>query len=307
MSTENKDKRSKRLLFILILGLLLLNVGLIYNLVTKDKELKSTETELVDTKEELEELQLVEEELRMNLAEKSGQNEQLDSIIEVRNAELQSKVSQIRTMLRSGNVTKAELNKAQGEISGLKTQVEALTAEIEELSKENQYLKDENYVMQKKVEAGNEKVAEMVVVNTELTKQVAVGSRIFLKGLDVKPMRDAVFEDFKTTDKLSRLDKIEIDYTLANNDLAEKGEKMLFFQVVTPSKSTLHNNKAGSGTFNFDGGERLYTVKKVVNFQNSNESGSFSIPKTEGMTAGRYVVNVFSENHKMGTAEFTLK
>lgn len=57
----------------------------------------------------------------------------------------------------------------------------ALEAEIEELSKENQYLKDENYSIQKQVELEKEKVAEMVVVNTELTKQVEVGSRIFLK------------------------------------------------------------------------------------------------------------------------------
>mgnify|MGYP001077546696 FL=1 len=307
MSTENKDSRSKRLLFILILGLLLLNVGLIYNLVTKDKELKSTESELVETEAELDELKEVEEELRINLEDKIGQNAALDSIIEVRNTELQAKVTQIRTMLRSGKLSKAELNKAKSEISGLKTQVAELTAEIEELSKENQYLKDENYVIQKQVEAEKEKVAQMTEVNTELTKQVAVGSRIFLKGLDVMPLRDAVFGDFKTTDKLSKLDKIEVEYTLANNDLAEKGEKLLYFQVVTPNKSTLHNNKSGSGTFNFDGGERLYTVKKVINFQNKNEKGSFSIPKTEGMTAGRYVLNVFSENHKMGTAEFTLK
>ncbi len=69
----------------------------------------------------------------------------------------------------------------------------------------------------------------------------------------------------------------------------------------------MHNNITGSGTFNFDGGERLYTLKKAVNFQNGNEKGSFSIPKTDGMTAGKYVVNVFSEEHKMGTSEFTLR
>ena len=307
MSTETKDKRSKRLLFVMILALLLLNVGLIYNLVNKKKELETTQTELVDTTEELNELKEVEEELRLNLESKIGQNAQLDSIIQVRNSELQAKATRIRTLLNSGKLSKAELEKAKGDISGLRSQIEELKQEIETLSQENQYLKDENYVIQKQVEAEKEKVAEMVEVNTELTKQVEVGSRIFLKSLEIFPMRDAVFGDFKTTDKLSRLEKIDIQYTLANNDLADKGEKMLYFQVITPSKSTLHNNAAGSGTFNFDGGERLYTVKKVVDFQNKNEKGSFSVPKTEGMTAGRYVVNVYSENHKMGTSEFTLR
>ena len=207
-------------------------------------------------------------------------------------------------MLKSGKLTAA---KAKSEIANLRGEIEALTAEIERLSKENQYLKDENYVIQKQVEAEQEKVAEMVVVNTELTKQVAVGSRIFFKALDVLPLRDAVFGDFKTTDKISKLEKIDVKYVIANNDLASKGEKMLYFQVITPNKSTLHNSSAGSGTFNFEGSERMYTVKKGVNFQNSNEKGSVSIPKTDGMSAGKYILNVFSDDHKMGSSEFTLK
>jgi len=304
MTLEVKDQKSRRLLFAMIFGLLLLNVGLIYKLVTKSDQLNETTTELQSTEEDLEELQLLEAELRENLAKKTGQNAQLDSIIGIRDAELQAKVAEIRKMLKSGKLTAA---KAKSKIADLRGEIEVLTAEIERLSKENQYLKDENYVIQKQVEAEQGKVAEMVVVNTELTKQVAVGSRIFFKALDVLPLRDAVFGDFKTTDKISKLDKIDVNYVLANNDLASKGEKTLYFQVITPNKSTLHNSSAGSGTFNFDGSERMYTVKKVVNFQNANEKGSLSIPKTDGMTAGKYILNVFSDDHKMGSSEFTLK
>jgi len=304
MTLEVKDQKSRRLLFAMIFGLLLLNVGLIYKLITKSDQLNETTTELQSTSADLEELQLLEAELRVNLAEKTGQNAQLDSIIGIRDAELQAKVAEIRKMLKSGKLTAA---KAKSEIANLRGEIEALTAEIERLSKENQYLKDENYVIQKQVEAEQEKVAEMVVVNTELTKQVAVGSRIFFKALDVLPLRDAVFGDFKTTDKISKLKKIDVNYVIANNDLASKGEKMLYFQVITPNKSTLHNSSAGSGTFNFEGSERMYTVKKGVNFQNSNEKGSVSIPKTDGMSAGKYILNVFSDDHKMGSSEFTLK
>lgn len=307
MSENVKDKKSKRLLFIMIFALLLINIGLIYQLVIKNEVLKTTEIELVDTTSELEELKKVEEELRLNLATKTGQNAELDSIIEVRDAEIQLKVAQLRRNLSSGKLTSAELAKAKEELTSLKSRVAALEAEIEELSKENQYLKDENYSIQKQVELEKEKVAEMVVVNTELTKQVEVGSRIFLKALDVKPLRDAIFGEYKTTDKLSKLDKIDIAYTLANNDLAEKGEKELFFQVVKPGGAVLVSKDAGSGLGNFDGGKKQYSVKKVVNFKNSNEQGSFSIPKIDGMTAGEYIINVFSRDHKMGSAEFSLR
>jgi len=307
MSSGNKDKKSKKLLFMMIFALLLLNAGLFYVIFANKQEAEKQKVELVDTQAEVAELEELTEELRVNLEAKTGKNAQLDSIIRVRDTELQSQVRKVRNMLSRGNLTKSELAKAKEELSGLRGQIEQLTAEIEQLSKENQFLKDENYAIQIQVEAEKEKVAEMVAVNTDLTKQVAVGSRIFLKSLDVKPLRDVFFGDYKTTDKISKLDKIYVSYQLANNDLADKGSKIIYFQVVKPTKSVLTNSNAGSGLASFNGGEKQYTVKKSINFQNKNESGSFSIPKTEGMTAGQYTVNVFSDEHKMGSAEFTLK
>lgn len=307
MSSGNKDKKSKKLLFMMIFALLLLNAGLFYVIFANKQEAEKQKVELVDTQAEVAELEYLTEELRVNLEAKTGKNAQLDSIIRVRDTELQSQVRKVRNMLSRGNLTKSELAKAKEELSGLRGQIEQLTTEIEQISKENQFLKDENYAIQIQVEAEKEKVAEMVVVNTDLTKQVAVGSRIFLKSLDVKPLRDVFFGDYKTTDKIIKLDKIDVSFQLANNDLAEKGSKIIYFQVIKPTKSVLTNSNAGSGIASFDGGEKQYTVKKSINFQNKNESGSFSIPKTEGMTAGQYTVNVFSDEHKMGSAEFTLK
>ena len=51
----------------------------------------------------------------------------------------------------------------------------------------------------------------------------------------------------------------------------------------------------------------MYTIKKVVNFQNKNESVQFSIPKIEGMTEGTYTVHVYSDSNKMESTTFTLR
>ena len=307
MSLQTNDKRSRKLLFLMIFALVLLNAGLIYQLVSKNNQLQNTQTELVDTTQELEDLKVIEDELRINLELKSGQNAKLDSVIQVRNQEIQKKVAQIRGLLSKGRVTQAELANATKEMASFKEEVEKLKAEVEELSKQNQYLKDENYVMQKQIEAEREINQQIRSENTELIRQVEVGSRIFLKSLIAAPMRDALVGGLKTTDKLSKLEKIEVSCTLGNNDLVANGNKTLFFQVVTPNKSTLHSDNNSSGTFNFDGGDRMYTVKKSVNFQNKNETVTFSIPKTEGMTEGNYTVNVYSQNHKMGSTQFTLR
>lgn len=307
MSLQTNEKRSKRLLFLMIITLVLINAGLIYQLVTKNNQLQNTQTELVDTTKELDDLKVIEDELRVNLELKSGQNAKLDSVIQVRNQEIQKKITQIRGLLSKEKVTQSELANATKEMAAFKDEVEKLKAEIEELSKQNQYLKDENYVMQKQIEAEREINQQIRSENTELVKQVEVGSRIFLKSLIAAPMRNALVGGLKITDKLSKLEKIEVSCILGNNDLVEQGNKTLYFQVVTPNKSTLHTDNNTSGTFNFDGGDRMYTIKKSVNFQNKNETVTFSIPKTDGMTEGNYTVNVYSQNYKMGSSEFSLR
>ena len=119
MTEEMKDKRSKRLLFIMIAALLLINIGLFYVIINEKNKTEKLQQEFVDTTAELDELKEVEEELRLNLSEKIGQNAQLDSIIQLRDEEIQRKVSQLRRSLSSGKITKAELAKAKDELSGL--------------------------------------------------------------------------------------------------------------------------------------------------------------------------------------------
>lgn len=307
MSLQSNDKRSRKLLFLMIFALVLLNAGLIYQLVTKNNQLQSAQIELVDTTQELDDLKVIEDELRVNLELKSGQNAKLDSIIQLRNSEIQQQVTQIRNLLSKGKVTQSQLRNATKQIVAFKQQVARLTAEIEELSTQNQYLKDENYVMQKQIDAEKEINKKITDENTELTKKVRVGSRIFLSKIEVLPMRESLIGGFKITDRLAKTDKIQFTCVLGNNDLAKQGDMTLFFQVITPNKSTLVSSNSTSGTFNSDGGERMYTVKKVVNFQNKNEKVSFSLPKTDGMSKGTYVVNVFSQFNKMGTTKFILR
>lgn len=304
---EHKNKKSKVYLFVIILVLFLINLLLIYNLVTNNKKLTLTQDQLLGTQSELATVEQLKAELEEELVYYKGQNASMDSIITLREAEIQKKVDQIKSLLKKDGVTKSELERARREISALRADMQRLTAEVDSLSKENQYLKDENYVMQKQVEAGQERIAEMEEVTADLTGQVAVGKRIFLKSLEVTPLRNAVFGDVKPTDKLKKVERIEIAFALANNDLADKGEKTLYFKLVTPNKSTFVDETTGAGTFSFQGGESMYTLKKVVNFQNKNEAGIVSIPANESMTAGEYVLRVFSDTHEMASTKFVLR
>jgi len=280
---------------------------MLYKLITNDRKLQSTEQELVDVRSDLADIEKLKADLEEDLTFYKGQNEKMDSVITLRDAEIQSKVKEIKALLQKEGVSKAELNRARSEISKLRGEIDRLTVEIDSLSKVNQYLKDENYIQLKQIEAKDTRIKEVEDENKGLNEQVKVGERIFLKSLTATPLRGALIGDFKPTDKLSRLEKIEISYTLANNDLAIKSEKILYFKIQTPNKSTLVDPKSGSGTFNYQGGESAYTLKKSVDFQNSNETGTVAINKVEGMSAGEYTVIVYSDTHEMGRIKFELR
>ena len=108
LTEGNNEKKSKMWLFIMILSLFLINLGLIYKLVTKNKQLETTTTELQSTEAELAEVESLKADLEIELDKYKGQNASLDSVISVRDAEIQSKVRQLKNMLSKGNLSKAD-------------------------------------------------------------------------------------------------------------------------------------------------------------------------------------------------------
>jgi DNA repair exonuclease SbcCD ATPase subunit len=280
---------------------------MLYKLIKNDAKLDETTEQLVDTQAELEELENLKAQLDLDLQEYIGKNEKLDSVIIVNDAKIQEQAKKIKNLLQKEGVSMAELNRARSELNKLREQMNSLTAEIDSLSRKNQYLQDEVYIQQKQLEKKDTLLKQREEENRDLSEKVKVGERIYLNSLMATAMREALIGDFKPTDRLSKLEKIEVKFVLGNNELATKGEKTLYFKVQTPNKSTMVDPKSGSGTFSYQGGESSYTVKKSVNFQNGNEKGTVSIPRMEGMTAGEYTIIVYSETHEMGRIKFELR
>ena len=103
------------------------------------------------------------------------------------------------------------------------------------------------------------------------------------------------------------INKINISFTLDKNEIATKGKKTVYLKIITPSKATLSDEGRGSGTFTFKGEKSLYTAKKEVEFNNSNEKMNFSWDKSAALSAGDYEVYLFCEDFIIGKSKFSLK
>lgn len=309
-----KDKRTKTYLIIIIGVLFIINFALLYNLISKDKILVTTENKLEDTTNEKQQLDKMLDETETLLLEYKGKNSQLDSIIDIKNDEIAVKVAQIRKMLSKGNITKAQLEAAKGEMAKLRAKIASTTHIIDSLSKENLDLKvanttltEENTTVKEEVESQRNINSTLADQNKKLGDKVKVASRlkatnIKAEGIMVKGNKE------KEKSRLSRIDKVKIQFTIDKNEIVDAGQKVVYLRLIGPNGSTVANQNAGSGTFDVAGESTLYTSKATVTF-NSN-TGSLVIiyfDKIPGMSTGNYRALLYCDEWMIGEGSLKLK
>ncbi len=309
-----KDKRTKTYLIIIIGVLFVINFALLYNLISKDKILVTTENKLEDTTAEKQQLDKMLDETETLLLEYKGKNTQLDSIIDVKNDEIAIKVAQIRKMLSQGNITKAQLEEAKSEMSKLRAKIASATHMIDSLSKENMDLKianstltDENSTVKEEVETQKSINSSLTDQNKKLGEKVKVASRlkankIKAEGIMIKGNKE------KEKSRLSKIDRVKVQFNIDKNEIADAGQKLVYLRLIGPNGSTVANQNAGSGTFDVAGESILYTSKATVNF--NNIEGTFVViyfDKIPGMSTGNYRALLYCDEWMIGEGSLKLK
>lgn len=307
MKAEEKDRRSRILLIVIITGLFLLNGWLIVSLINKDKRLTETEVQKEELTEEVDRLDQLLDEAEEQLLEYKGKNQALDSIVDERDRIIANKVAQIRAMLRSENLTKEQLERAEQQIRTLNGLIATYRAQLDTLRTKNKFLEEEITLKDEELDSRAERIGVLEESNAAANEKIRIASRLEATKLLAVAVRDRSGGKEKETNRLSRADKIRITFTLGKNEVAEKGSKTVYLKIITPSKATLHNAEAGSGKFTYMGEESLYTAKQKFNFANKNEELTFYWNKSAGMIAGEYEAYLFCEDHIIGKTGFSLK
>lgn len=307
MKSEEKDRKSKIYLLIIILALFLINGVLIYNLISKDKKITLTENKLEDTSAERDALQRELDATELELADFKGRNASLDSIISLKETELTNKVNQIKMLLSNRNASKADLDKARQEIASLKSSISRYRQEIDSLSNLNQFLKDENYAIKKEIEQEKERSDFLQKENQDYAEQVRIASQLKALNLVAEPIKVRWNDKERSTNRLASVDKINVNFTLDKNQVAKPGKRTIYLKIITPSKATLSDESKGSGTFTYKGEKSLFTAKKDIEFSNSNEKVTFSWEKSPALIAGDYEVYLFCEDFIIGKSSFSLR
>ncbi len=108
--------------------------------------------------------------------------------------------------------------------------------------------------------------------------------------------------------KGSRIDRIKVSFSLADNKAAKKDNKGFFVALTTPKGEVFSDPNNGGGMITLaDGSEVLYTMNQAMKFDNTNQKLTFTMLKGFNYIQGLYKVNIYSEGYHIGEGSFKVK
>ena len=106
------------------------------------------------------------------------------------------------------------------------------------------------------------------------------------------------------TQRSRRADKIRICFELAPNKIVEKGDKLLYIQVINPKNNLLGERKE----LDFENGTLSYSKLTKVFYEKEEMDVCVMVNgKKEDLLRGLYTINVFDASTLIATSQMTLK
>ena len=200
----------------------------------------------------------------------------------------------------------ASLSRYRRQVGVLKEEREQLLRQVDSLTKSNTFIamqRDSTFVELEKQTVFND---SLVVQNTQLADAVERGSALNLSSFTVDAVRERNNGKLVSTSRAKSTDKFKICFTVANNVIAQAGDREFFLEVLDPQGNVLGESYSKT---NDSGASVTYSKGTNFYYENKNLDVCDYINKPAGdFQKGNYMVNVYDDGLKLlGTSKFTLK
>jgi len=293
MSEENKNTGLKITLG--ILAVLLIGASVLFFL--KNNELNETKTALNSEISVLGD-KLDDEIEKLNI--KISENEVLNEDLLAKRDSLSVTLNE----LRASQATVESLTKYKNSYFKLKRDIKKLYADNEQLQLVNTQLSKEKDSIVGQLDSQlklSDSLNTQVVDAQKIIQSASELSVAALKGSAI--IEKSSGKQIPTT-KARRTDKVKICFSVAENRIAEKGDKVLFVQVLDANNNVLGENT----TIALDGKTLNYSFKTDFNYTNKAlDICEFLAAPKKGFEKGNYFVNVFRSSDLIANTSFVLE
>lgn len=294
--TDTKSNNSLKVIAGL-LGVVLL--GTIIYTVSLYQDKKKTTNALVQEKDlVVEDLNSLKSEYDKAILESNATNEELVAARD----NIARYIDSVQTM----KADIASLSRYRRQVSVLKAEREELLKQVDSLTQSNTMIamqRDSTFVELEKQTVFND---SLVVQNTQLADAVERGSALNLSKFNIDAVKERKSGKLVSTSRAKATDKFKVCFTVADNVIADAGDREFFIEVLDPQGNTLGESFSKS----MDNGASItYSKGTSFYFENSSLDVCDYINKPAAdFQKGNYMVNVYDDGLKLlGTSKFTLK
>ena len=291
-----KEKKIIRLLSGIIIVIIIGLAYFIYQNNENEKIKMMQEKELDNVYLELDSISNVLSEKILTISQLGGD---IDSLL-ILKENLENEKKEFRTRAY------AQINRLQGKVDGYRELLLAQDEEIERLKKVNEQLFEENKEQKIEINNLNSTISNINQSNKKLEEKIEVASRLEILNFEVIGIYRNGSEK-KNSFRNRSLDRLSINLTLNENDLAKIEVVDVYISIEKPNGEIIYDISKGSGTFTYEKREEFYTIKEGVLVDRSKKELSINYIKNQEFDKGLHKVHFYTNEYKIGSGEFLIK
>ncbi len=265
------------------------------NLLLEEKELQR-----IELNQELDSLMVNHERV------KTEHSELADSLT-IKDSVIQANAVEIKKLLD----TQWEYYKVKKKLSRLQDIAQGYVHQMDSLYRVNDALTEENIIIKKDLVVLRKEKEQIEKDKDILVEQVESAS--FLKAYNIDAggvrLRSGSSKEV-ITDKVRKMDKVKICFTLGENDIATPGNRDLYIRIARPDKEILTKTRGDDYTFEYEGKILQYSIIRTINYENRPVDICIYWNKqysSQEMQTGLYHVDIFCDGNIIGHTTFTLR
>lgn len=292
---DNKNSQNKTIIWVLASLLVLLAAYTFYNHSSHVETEENLTSEKTNIQHELNDMIA---KYDTAIAENTTMTEELKAERE--------KIIQLRDSVANlSNVNRSILSRYKGRIAEMEAKNKRLFFLTDSLKGANEFLSLEVKTAQKKIVEQTIINTELEGKNNELSNVVSAGSVLIVNEVKATAMRVRAKDKLVETNSFNRTDAFRISFKIAENRIATKGNRNIYYVIKDPAGNVLNN----VGTITVENSQAVaYTDKTTANYDNKTLEvvAVVNVDRT-AMVQGSYTIDVFIDNYYVGTTTVSLK
>lgn len=258
--------------------------------------LTSTEQELATTRQRM-------SEIRDELDDKIAEVQKLGGNVE----DLEKAKAELDMELkRSIRATGKEIKTLKDKVEGYEMLLKNKDDEISKLKLVNTELLTENRSLKTQQNKLADTITQLNQSKQELATKVAIASQLKAENIKIVALNDRNKER-ESPFKNRQISKLKVDFNLAENEVAPIEGKKILIRILDENGQVLFDVARGSGTFMYNGKEEFYTASQDILFDNTRQKLTFLYEKGSEYADGTYTLEIYADDYRIGSGDFTVK